>query len=178
MPRKCGGKTEDLVADGPDVSHITREAMMRSNPWQRDYAIFDMYNDGYVYVHRTKDIHKCFRIQHSHNEPTHQLTQVSDAPPRFICMHNMLHGEELTFNYNLYDEDAAYAKVNKPESPEPDDLALSFSLGSQDSSVRPSQDSPFATSQRSQQSDLRLIQESSPCVGRFSQNENDSGDDK
>ena len=121
--RTHGGWTVDIYLQGRGVSHIHHTEM---SGWQKDYAIMDLYNDGYVFVPPTHDnMHIIFRVQHS-PDPSHQLVQETDGPPCFICLREIDGGEEITMDYCLFTH--ADDDEEPEESPDPSDMEASFSL--------------------------------------------------
>ena len=99
MPATGGAvRTEDIVFDGPTVVHCARAAM---ESWQAEYAIMDLFNQGYVFVPKSLEhMHPGFRVQHSF-APSHQLTQTKPGPVSLVQEPGVELGDnlEITFNY-------------------------------------------------------------------------------
>ena len=124
------GMTKDLVFEGPDVLHIRASSC---DQWQRDYAIMDRYQQGFVFVPRTPTIVcKLFRINHEPGDrsPTHRLVHVSRTErPVLCCLREIGKGEELTFDYFGCDDEIAVSQTPPADSQASASVSLSSLSG-------------------------------------------------
>ena len=120
------GWTEELTFAGPHVLHIALEDM---EPWQKEYAIQDIFEAGMVFVPDTPScVCKLFRVQHDGNDPTHELAQRDAKTCVLVPLRHIIKGGEITFDYfGREEEDMISSSTVLADSSTDPDHSLSLS---------------------------------------------------